>query len=88
LNIMMIEAKCQTRKMESAGTKTIEVVVNGQTRQVPGGLDVRRLLEFLQIDASRVAVELNREITRKPLWESTVIEAGARIEIVWFVGGG
>jgi thiamine biosynthesis protein ThiS len=74
--------------MESAETKTIEIVVNGQARRVPQGLNVASLLAFLEIEASRVAVELNREIVRKAAWESTGIEEGARVEVVWFVGGG
>ena len=35
-----------------------------------------------------VAVELNREIVRKPEWASAAINSGANVEIVWFVGGG
>jgi thiamine biosynthesis protein ThiS len=74
--------------MESAETKTIEIVVNGQARRVPEGLNVAGLLAFLKIDASRVAVELNREIVRKTAWAATPIGEGARVEVVWFVGGG
>lgn len=75
-------------KTQSAETKTIDVVVNGHARQVPEGLNVRSLLDFLEIDASRVAVELNRSIVRKTEWESTSVGEGAQVEIVWFVGGG
>lgn len=85
---MILETGCQTRAMENAETKTIEVVVNGQPQRVPEGASVSTLLRLLEIDPSRVAVELNREIVRKPAWESTAIEEGAKIEIVWFVGGG
>lgn len=74
--------------MESAETKTIEVVVNGQPRRIPEGLNVRALLHFLEIDPSRVAVELNRAIVRKSDWDSSSVLAAANIEIVWFVGGG
>jgi len=42
--------------MESAETKTIEVVVNGEARSVPEGLSLDRLLVWLAIDPSRVAV--------------------------------
>ena len=80
--------KCQTPAMESAETKTIEVVVNGQMKRVPAGLNVLSLLRFLEIDPSRVAVELNRAIVRKADWETAPIEEGASIEVVWFVGGG
>ena len=69
-------------------TKTIEVVVNGSPKRVPDGLNVRGLLAFLEIDAARVAVELNRSIVRKVDWESAKIAEGANVEVVWFVGGG
>ncbi len=74
--------------MEAAGTKTIEIVINGQAQHAPEGLNVARLLGFLKIDPSRVAVELNRQIARKADWESLMILDAARVEIVWFVGGG
>ena len=74
--------------MEVAETKTIEVVVNGVTTKVPRVFPVKHLLEFLQVDPARVAVELNRAIVRKQDWESTLVENGAVLEVVWFVGGG
>jgi sulfur carrier protein len=74
--------------MSGAATQTIEIVVNGHPRRVPQGLNIEDLLKFLEIDASRVAVELNREIVRRPEWSTTVIANDANIEIVWFVGGG
>jgi len=74
--------------MENAQTKSIEIVVNGQSRLIPENSNVTALLHSLEIEPSRVAVELNRQIVRKPDWESTRLDEGARVEIVWFVGGG
>jgi sulfur carrier protein len=74
--------------METAETKTIEIVVNGEAKRVPQGFHVGRLLEWLSIDPARVAVELNRSIVRKQDWSATQVEDGAQLEIVWFVGGG
>jgi thiamine biosynthesis protein ThiS len=74
--------------MEAAETKTIQVVVNGAEQTVPAGLNIDRLLEWLKIDASRVAVELNGKIVRKPEWPAAPVHESARIEVVWFVGGG
>lgn len=85
---MIVETGCQTARMQDAETRTIEVVVNGKPRRVPEGASVTALLRYLEIDPSRVAIELNREIVRKPAWDSTLIAQGANIEIVWFVGGG
>ena len=82
------ETECQTPRMESAETKTIEIVVNGQPRRVPSGFSLDRLLTWLEIDPSRVAVERNLAIARKADWQATQVVPGDRLEIVWFVGGG
>ena len=85
---MMVERKCQTRRMEISKTKTIEVVLNGERRSVPADLTVDGLLAFLEMDASRVAVELDRAIIRKSNWATAEVRDGAQLEVVWFVGGG
>ncbi len=69
-------------------TKTIAIVLNGEPRRVPEGLHLAALLKYLEIDGTRVAVELNRAIVRKPEWESAEVRDGAQVEVVWFVGGG
>ena len=74
--------------METSETKTIEVVLNGERRSVPAGLTVDRLLAFLEMDPSRVAVELDRDIVRKSDWPAAEVRDGAQLEVVWFVGGG
>lgn len=74
--------------MQGPETGSIQIAVNGQPRRVPQGLSVLRLLSYLEIDASRVAVEIDRAIVRKLDWAATPVEAGAQLEIVWFVGGG
>jgi thiamine biosynthesis protein ThiS len=69
-------------------TKEIEIVVNGQTRSTPVGLNLSGLLVFLKIDPARVAVELNRSIVPRKDWEKTTVGPGATLEIVQVVGGG
>jgi thiamine biosynthesis protein ThiS len=66
----------------------IEVVVNGEQREIPAGLNVRQMLLHLGLDPQRVAVELNRTIVGKANWDAMSVEADAKIEIVEFVGGG
>ncbi len=65
-----------------------EITVNGEPRTATEGLTVLRLLEQLQLDPARVAVELDRRIVKQPLWRETTLHAGSEIEIVQFVGGG
>lgn len=72
----------------SARTEDIQIVVNGQLRQVPSGQSLLELLAWLRIDPSQVAVEVNRSIIRRQEWDKTTVGEGASLEIVQFVGGG
>ena len=63
-------------------------MVNGETRQVPEGLNVSKLLQHLGLDPALVAIEMNRAIVRKTEWERTELKPGVQLEIVQFVGGG
>ena len=74
--------------MPPVRTEQIEIVVNGQRRPAPAGMTLRELLEFLQIDPARVAVEMNKTIVRRAAWNETPVPAEATLEIVQFVGGG
>jgi thiamine biosynthesis protein ThiS len=74
--------------MQQDKTRTIEIVVNGGKRTAAEGQSLLDLLYSLELDPSRVAVEMNGRIVRQPDWETTALEDGASIEIVHFVGGG
>jgi len=74
--------------MDANELRTISIIVNGEPASVPPQLTVSALLIHLKVDPARVAVELNREIVRKNAWDTTVVEDGARLEVVQFVGGG
>ena len=69
-------------------TGGIQIVVNGETREVPTGLGVTGLLLHLGLPADRVAIERNLEILPRPEWTSTAVQPGDRYEIVQLVGGG
>ena len=49
---------------------------------------VGTLLEMLDLDARRVAVEHNRLVVRREAYGSTQLEERDEVEIVNFVGGG
>lgn len=66
----------------------IEIRLNGEKRVVPEGLTLAALLEWLKLAADRVAVERNLEIAPRSEWGNTIIQAGDRLEVVHFVGGG
>jgi thiamine biosynthesis protein ThiS len=62
--------------------------LNGDRREITGPLSVAALLEQLEIDARRVAVELNTAVIKKAAYDSSVVKDGDEVEIVNFVGGG
>ncbi len=66
----------------------IQVTINGQLREVPDGLSIRSLLEWLDLSGDRVAVEQNREIVQRDHWNETRVKPSDDLEIVQFVGGG
>ncbi len=46
------------------------------------------LVRALDLDPERLAIELDRRIVKRAQWTTTVLPAGAHLEIVQFVGGG
>jgi sulfur carrier protein len=66
----------------------IQIVVNGEPRTLPEGRTILDLLHELDLDPTRVAVELDRRIVKQMHWAGTVLSSGATLEIVQFVGGG
>jgi thiamine biosynthesis protein ThiS len=64
------------------------VVINGERREVPDGLNVTALLEHLGMSADRVAIERNLDILPRGLWRETRLQPNDSLEIVQFVGGG
>ena len=66
----------------------VQIVVNGEAREVPEGLGVSALLVHLGLPSDRVAIERNLEILPRSQWVATSVQAGDRYEIVHLVGGG
>jgi thiamine biosynthesis protein ThiS len=66
----------------------MHIRLNGDPYEIPGPLSVSALLDQLEIDARRVAVELNMLVVRKAAYDTSVITDGDEVEIVNFVGGG
>ncbi|HZV82704.1 MAG TPA: sulfur carrier protein ThiS [Geobacteraceae bacterium] len=65
----------------------MQITINGEQRSLTQQT-VLQLLQSLDIDPRRVAVELNLEILPKAEYETASLADGDRIEIVHFVGGG
>jgi len=74
--------------MASKETRLVEIVVNGEARNVPEASTVLELLADLALEPEHVALELDREILKRDRWSGTRLGGGERLEIVHFVGGG
>ena len=74
--------------MSDTREEMIEVLVNGDARQLPAGMNVIRLLAHLRLSPDRVAIERNLDILPRAEWDRTPVASGDRFEIVHLVGGG
>lgn len=86
-----VHAGARGSKVDNGGavvSPAIEIRLNGESRRIPAGTTVAGLLQLLEIQGDRVAVELNRSIVRRPDWETAAIGQDAAVEVVHFVGGG
>ena len=66
----------------------VRITLNGEPHALDGPLTVTQLLASLDIDARRVAVELNLVVLKRGAFDSTIVRDGDEVEIVNFVGGG
>ena len=66
----------------------MNILVNGEAREVPEGTTVGNLLRDLDITSDRVAVEVSLQIVDRREFESRALREGDRVEILSFIGGG
>ena len=65
----------------------MEIVVNGEC-ETTGPCTIADVVTRRGIDAGALVVELNRAIVKQEQWSSTRLQAGDRLELLSFVGGG
>jgi sulfur carrier protein len=66
----------------------MDILLNGEAREVNAGVTVLGLLETLGYLGKRVAVEKNGEIVPKSQHAETTLQQNDKLEIVVAVGGG
>jgi thiamine biosynthesis protein ThiS len=66
----------------------VHITLNGEPFELEQPLSLVALLEKLDIDARRVAIEHNLTIVRRHRFPEVIVGDGDRVEIVNFVGGG
>ncbi len=66
----------------------LTIELNGEPYTIEGDARLTTLLEKLEARPGRVAVEINREVIPKALYDQVTFKPGDRVEIINFVGGG
>jgi sulfur carrier protein len=66
----------------------MQVTINGQSREVAGGVTIAQLLDELRLGGKPVAVEVNLELVPHQRHGEHRLAEGDRLEIVTLVGGG
>ena len=66
----------------------MEITLNGKKFNLETGSNIVNLIDKLDLNADKLAIERNLEIVPKSKFAMTIIEEGDKLEIVHFIGGG
>jgi sulfur carrier protein len=66
----------------------VKATINGEERELPGGMTVAALLELLGAPRSGIAVARNQAVVPRADYDSLVIGDGDAVEIIKAVAGG
>ena len=66
----------------------MEIVINGEARQVAEGTSLDAAVALLFAAAGGVAAAVNGEVVRRASWAATRLSPGDRVEVVTAVQGG
>jgi len=66
----------------------MNISVNGENRAIEANSNLAQLLEALDLQGKRIAVEVNRDIVPRSEYGSFVLSDNDQVEIVNAIGGG
>ncbi len=66
----------------------MQIQVNGDPMQLPGGASIADLIQQMALAGKRLAVEVNEDIVPRSRHPEFVLSEGDRVEIVQAIGGG
>lgn len=69
-------------------SRQLALTVNGGARNVPNPCTLQELLGLLELDRSRVAIAVNRDVVPRSVFPEKCLVEGDRVEILEAVGGG
>jgi len=66
----------------------MKIIVNGENQDVPDNCSAKLLVEILDMQNDKIAMEVNREIVPRSQYENFSFNENDKIEIVRAIGGG
>lgn len=66
----------------------IRLTINGQSQHFDTSINVTQLIEYLQLQGKRIAIERNGEIVPRSQFAEQFLTDGDQLEVVVAVGGG
>lgn len=66
----------------------MNIVVNGEIKEVKKEITIQELIEFLSIKVGIMAVAVNMNIVKKDNWDNFKLCENDKVELLQFVGGG
>tara|TARA_B100002052_G_C15688210_1_gene509414 strand:- start:55 stop:261 length:207 start_codon:yes stop_codon:yes gene_type:complete len=66
----------------------MEITLNGEKFTLETGSNIVNLIDKLDLDVDKLAIERNLEIVPKSKFAMTILEEGDKLEVVHFIGGG
>lgn len=66
----------------------MQLLLNGETTEMPTELTARQLIERLELTGKRFALEVNGEIVPRSSYAERPLREGDKVEIVHAIGGG
>jgi sulfur carrier protein len=66
----------------------MQILCNGQQREIGGNTSLTSLLEMLDLPADSVVAEINKKIINRDQYDTTRLSDGDEVELIRFVGGG
>ena len=66
----------------------MQVVINGQSQDLPNGATAADVVELLGLQGKRLAMEINEEILPRSEYPGHILHEGDNVEIVHAIGGG
>ncbi|MFG2288942.1 sulfur carrier protein ThiS [Streptomyces sp. NPDC048595] len=67
---------------------SVSVSINGEAREIPGGLTLDRLVATLSAAPTGVAAAVNEVVVPRTQWPTTPLAEGDRVEVLTAVQGG